>query len=264
MTTTMTEPDDETLRAWLLHRLPHDSAAALEERLLLDEAFGVRLRAVETDLVDDYARGLLDPAQRAAVERWLLATPADRERLRAARALAAASARRASPAARSAPVRRTRHRRAVWLGFASAAALLLLALYLPLRRSGVLQPPSVPPVAAVRTISLLADLSRGATDAAGVAVRIPAADAAVRLQAETVSVEPASAETDVRYVLRIRASARDVFEARGLAARGEGGYRFVEVTLPPATLAVGDYRVSLAIEGDGAAAQEWTLRVRAE
>lgn len=258
----MSEPGDETLRAWLLHRLPDEASAALEERLLLDEAFGVRLRAVETDLFDDYARGLLDPAQRAAVERWLLATPADRERLRAARALAAAaSARPASPTA--APARRMRRRRAAWLGFASAAALLL-ALCLPLRQSGTPQRPAAPSIAAVQTISLLADLSRSAGDATGIAVRLPAANAAVRLQAETASVEPASPATPARYVLRIRAPARDVFEAHGLAARTEGAYRFVEATLPPATLAAGDYRVSLAAEGDGAAAQEWTLHVRAE
>ncbi|MFC4820920.1 hypothetical protein [Dokdonella ginsengisoli] len=257
----MSEPGDETLRAWLLHRLPDEASAALEERLLLDEAFGVRLRAVETDLFDDYARGLLDPAQRAAVERWLLATPADRERLRAERALsAAASARPASPTA--APARRMRRRRTAWLGFASAAALLL-ALCLPLRQSGV-QRPAAPSIAAVQTITLLADLSRSAGDATGIAVRLPAANAAVRLQAETASVEPASPATPARYVLRIRAPARDVFEAHGLVARTEGAYRFVEATLPPATLAAGDYRVSLAAEGDGAAAQEWTLHVRAE
>ncbi len=155
-----------------------------------------------------------------------------------------------------------RRRRAAWLGFASAAALLL-ALCLPLRQSGV-QRPAAPSIAAVQTISLLADLSRSAGDATGIAVRLPAANAAVRLQAETASVEPASSVTQARYVLRIRAPARDVFEAHGLVARTEGAYRFVEATLPPATLAAGDYRVSLAAEGDGAAAQEWTLHVRAE
>lgn len=263
-TTAMSEPGDETLRAWLLHRLPDESVAALEERLLLDEAFGVRLRAVETDLLDDYARGLLDAAQRAAVERWLLATPADRERLRAARALAAAaSARRASPAAVPAPIRRVRPRRAAWFGFAAAAALLLLALWLPLRQSGAPQRPAAP-VAVVQTITLLADLSRGAGDATGVTVRLPAVGSVVRLQAETASADAPSAETGARYVLRIRAPKRDVFEAHGLVARTEGAYRFVEATLPPATLTAGDYRVSLAAEGDAAAAQEWTLRVRAE
>lgn len=256
----MSEPDDEILRAWLLHRLPEEASAALEERLLLDEAFGLHLHAVETDLLDDHARGVLDPAQRAAVERWLLATPADRERLRAARALAAASARPASPVAAPTSSRRTRRRRVAWLGFATAAALLL-ALCLPLRRSGPLPPPASPALASAQTITLLADVSRGTGDAAAVAVRLPPAGVAVRLQAEAARVEPASAGADARYVLRIRAPAREVFQARGLLARSEGAYRFVEATVPPATLAAGDYRVSLAAEGDGAATQEWTLRV---
>ena len=52
----MTEPTDEILRQWLLGRLPGNDAAALEERLVEDEDFSLRLRDVENDLLDDFAR----------------------------------------------------------------------------------------------------------------------------------------------------------------------------------------------------------------
>ena len=45
----MTEPTDDTLRDWLLGTLAPAEAEALEQRLIEDEAFAARLRAVEND-----------------------------------------------------------------------------------------------------------------------------------------------------------------------------------------------------------------------
>jgi hypothetical protein len=252
----MSEPTDETLRDWLLHRLPDAQAHALEARLLLDDAFGARLRAVETDLIDDYARGRLDEAARAAVERWLLATPADRERLQAALALASVVAPRA-PAApvRSAPANaRPSRRRVHGLALAAAAAVLLVVLGRHLR-----EPARTPPLAGAPTVTLLANLQRGSGAQPDVSARVPAAAPAVRLQ-----VEVASAARDARYALHVERGAREVFGARALAARHEGAYRFVEVALPSGLLAGGDYAVRLADDATGDTLQEWTLRVRAE
>jgi len=49
----MIETTDITLRRWLLHTLPNDEAAMLEQQLLTDEEFGEQLRAAEADLLDD-------------------------------------------------------------------------------------------------------------------------------------------------------------------------------------------------------------------
>ena len=58
------------------------------QRLLEDEDFSQRLRAVENDLLDDFARERLQGEARARAAVYFAATPADRARLRIARALA--------------------------------------------------------------------------------------------------------------------------------------------------------------------------------
>ncbi len=88
----MTEPTDDTLRDWLLGTLAPAEAEALEQRLIEDEAFAARLRAVENDVLDDLARGALAGDERVRAAAYFAATPQDRVRLRIARALAAVGA----------------------------------------------------------------------------------------------------------------------------------------------------------------------------
>ncbi|MEO5626118.1 MAG: hypothetical protein ABIQ70_08945 [Dokdonella sp.] len=267
-----TEPDDDILRAWLLHRLSDaNAAAAFEQRVLEDDAFDMRLRAIETDLLDDYARQRLNKHDRRAMARWLLATSADRLRLRTAialgnviasnraprRAMAEAGAQGAqsvSSTPRPSAARPLR-RRGVFI-FAAAAGVLLALLAYEQRHSPL--QPSVESLAAnAPTITLLANLQRGAQDAPSAVVNIPRTAPMVRLQ-----VEVANGDASPRYTLQIAMGTNSVFESQSLPAQIRGPYRFVEVALASALLDDGDYRVRLAVDGTVQPLQEWTLRAR--
>lgn len=268
-----TEPDDDILRAWLLHRLADATATtAFEQRLLEDDAFGARLRAIETDLLDDYARQHLDAGDRAAVTRWLLATTEDRGRLRTAIAFGNVIASSRLPQQASAdagtqvahdlsstpqPVAPgLRRRRSSVFVFAAAATVLLAVLGYEQRHSA--PQPSVESLAAnAPTITLLANLQRGAQDAPSAVVGIPRTAPLLRLQ-----VEVANADASPRYALQIATATHTVFQAHALLVQTRGPYRFVEVALASGLLDDGDYSIRLAVDGIPQPLQEWTLRTR--
>jgi Uma2 family endonuclease len=60
---------------------------ALSGRILLEEGFAEELQEAEIDLLDDYAHKRLTVEERAGVERYLLISPLNRERVLMARAL---------------------------------------------------------------------------------------------------------------------------------------------------------------------------------
>src|SRR5690349_4773013 len=82
----MSTPTPEQLRCLLLHRLSEEEAQRLEEQLMQDAETADLFRHEETDLVDDYAKGLLAAEDRRAFEQHLLADPAIRQRVKVARA----------------------------------------------------------------------------------------------------------------------------------------------------------------------------------
>ncbi|HEX8118001.1 MAG TPA: hypothetical protein VF521_12080, partial [Pyrinomonadaceae bacterium] len=66
--------EESTKRDFLLGRLPEGSPARrdIERRLMLDPDFSAEMDAAEDDLIDDYARRALAPAERADFERYFL------------------------------------------------------------------------------------------------------------------------------------------------------------------------------------------------
>ena len=78
---------DETIRRYLLGLGSEDEAEALEARYFEDPEELANVRAVESELLDAYARGALDPSERALVEQRYAETPVLAERLALARAL---------------------------------------------------------------------------------------------------------------------------------------------------------------------------------
>lgn len=121
--------DDTTLRRYLLGEMPESEMEALEQEYFVDRELLWRIRGVEHDLIDDYVANALSPQLRQAFERNCLVTPAQRERLVAARALRLLSA---GPRAAGTRVPETRDARAIgsrfWPAFGSLAAILLLSM----------------------------------------------------------------------------------------------------------------------------------------
>lgn len=85
--------DEYLAKIYLLHRLPEAERERVQERLLADEEFHTAVLAVEEDLLDLYARNLLDEEDKKQVEAHLVAVWGS-GRLAFARAFAKANKRR--------------------------------------------------------------------------------------------------------------------------------------------------------------------------
>ena len=245
MTTRDQEPAPGELRRLLLHRLTQQEAERLEELLLLRDDVADQLREAEHDLLDDYAAGRLGAAERADVEKYLLATEADRMRLRVARALTK------TPAPR---------RRPGWFAPAGAllaagvAFLLIRPLWQPsgLETPQVLaKPPATAPVSKVPAsppaaqltssapaVVLLAERQRSAVSQA---VKIPQDASQIRLQLEI----PGS-QTVGQYRIAIAdGGGRQLFAAENLLPAMAGPYHYVETLVPRAALGFGARQIAL-------------------
>jgi hypothetical protein len=98
--------------AYLLHKMPEAERDSFEEQHFDDSELYDQVREVEAELLDGHARGELSAGQRELVEKYLLASSLQRQKLLVARTLAH---RFPSPARRSAP----------WRSIAAAAIVLL-------------------------------------------------------------------------------------------------------------------------------------------
>jgi hypothetical protein len=295
----MGQPTADQMRALLLRRLAPEEVARLETAIFEEEGVAESLLDEEFDLLDDYVRGRLTPADRADVERYLSVTPERIESLRVARALAVqrsvspadvASSADVAPLAQAVPhkARESRKpgRRRVFVAIllASAAGLAVVAL-IPLKwwstntgrfatappaartvspATGPLAPSSetgaLPTTAAPgQIVMLLADADRGGGSAP--TVHIAAGTATLRLQTEVP--DPPRAST---YSIRVDdASGGLVFEGAHLAARAAGRYRFVEVAVPVQVLGTGSRTISLRVDGSASAvAPEFQWKINFE
>jgi hypothetical protein len=126
--------------SYLLGRLSDEDAQALEERYFRDSDLFERLRALETDLLDDYARGELAGQDRSDFERRLESSPLLRSRLESAVAIQRAFALGSADAEAAPPA--GQHQRPLprrpglaWLaGLGAAAAVVLAVVGLNLHR----------------------------------------------------------------------------------------------------------------------------------
>jgi hypothetical protein len=78
---------DDTLRQYLLCALGDDLRLQLDERLLADEEFAQRVSLAESELIDDYAAGRLNAADRSQFVARFLVTGERRNALRLSTAL---------------------------------------------------------------------------------------------------------------------------------------------------------------------------------
>jgi len=118
----MLDPSDADIRRYLLGHVPETDAEALEEAYFARAEVLERIRAVEDDLLDDYAAGRLGPADTASFEARYLASKPLRQRVMAARAL-----RLAAPTAVQ-PSRLTSRRVVRWTGPLAIAAGVATAI----------------------------------------------------------------------------------------------------------------------------------------
>src|SRR5688572_32991439 len=116
------DSDDQVVR-YLLGDLPEEENERLDERSITDSAFAQRLRAVENDLVDRYARGEPLPVPRERFELASRASPYLTEKVRFASAWHAFTT---EPRLGQAPGRiEASTKPFAWRSLAAAVALLL-------------------------------------------------------------------------------------------------------------------------------------------
>lgn len=114
---------DELLRRYLLGELEEEEQSRLEERLIREEELFEEMEAVESDLLDDYARYRLAAAERGQVEQRLLATPRGRLRLELVRGLD-----EIANEGRVVPIRPARRELSRFEQVAAIAAMLVIAI----------------------------------------------------------------------------------------------------------------------------------------
>lgn len=95
--TTTTDNQESLMRRYLLGDLPEAEQLALEAEFFADGNLLERMQDIETDLADEYVRGLLSRAEQRQFERHYLTTPAHRERVAFARELLRAANEQALP-----------------------------------------------------------------------------------------------------------------------------------------------------------------------
>jgi anti-sigma factor RsiW len=146
--------DDNLLKRYLLGDLPEEETGELERRLLADGDLFELAEALESEVLEDYARGELTPAQRDRVARYLNASPEGRLRLAVIRGLAStASAERSRllpfPKPVAVPLRPKQRAAAVAALLVMAlGAIRLASIYvpgLPVKQAGLHVSPPPPP-----------------------------------------------------------------------------------------------------------------------
>ena len=79
--------EENQIRDYLLGNLAAEHAEQLEEQLLRDEDFAEQLSVIEDELIEDYARSVLNPREREQFEKHFLSVPRRRRKLRMVREL---------------------------------------------------------------------------------------------------------------------------------------------------------------------------------
>ena len=262
----MSHESDEQLVRYLLGELPEDEAESLDERSITDDAIALRLRVLEDELVDRYARGERFGGALARFDRVYRDSPYLQERVRFAEVL---HARAASPVSNTAPkgIVESPRRALFWSLTAAAALILATAGYLFIanqrlhddinrldaRRASAeeqnarlqqqLESQRAEPATSAAPVAaafLLPAPRRGDSTDTPIALRKGAAEVVLRLQ-----LEPADY---ARFwaALKDVESDRIVWRSADLTADATGPDRAVTITVPVTVLRAQRYAVELS------------------
>jgi hypothetical protein len=87
--TTQSVKEEQLMTRYLIGAAPEEERVEVEERYLRDAEYLKQLRALECEMIDDYARGEMRAAERRSFERRALASPQGRQQVALARKLQA-------------------------------------------------------------------------------------------------------------------------------------------------------------------------------
>src|SRR5215475_11402605 len=85
--TTSCSKEEQLMTRYLLGAATEEQCVEVEERFLRDAEYLKQLRALECEVIDDYARGEMREAERRSFERRALASPQGRRQVAVARKL---------------------------------------------------------------------------------------------------------------------------------------------------------------------------------
>lgn len=161
--------------AYLLHQLPETERQAFEDRLMDENVLFEQLQDTEAELLDAYAHGKLAAPDRERVEKYLLGSPSQRQKLHFAQALN----RTFSPPAQSLSWRFIATAAAAIVLFATSAWLAIDNSRLRRNVPAAVAPPA--PAAPVFLAELRSDSTTRSAAPALVQMQLPAPTQVVRI-----------------------------------------------------------------------------------
>jgi len=229
--------------------MPEADRAGFAERWMADPELYEQLRIAESDLLDDYARGVLSPERRAQVEACLLQSEPQRQKLEFARALHAAVGTRA-------------RRRVPWAllaaaGFAAAfmgAAFWFGEMNRNLRTEAAkLRQHAQPrPVATIYAVPMASDGLRGAGREP--TLRVPDGAEVVRFVLELDPGDERSSRSAVAT-----SAGRTVWRGEPIQPERRDSVFVAPVWIPASALASGSYEIQLDAAGSAIGYYRFTV-----
>jgi hypothetical protein len=230
---------DELIR-YLLHQLPEAERDALTERWMTDPALYEALRDIEAELFDRYARGAVTADERQSIERHLLNSASQRDKLAFAEALNT--------------IHPARARRLTWLPAAVAAAVILTTAvgWLFWQNQSLTRmldearrrPPAVAQSAVGGVYSMFLPLTSMRGPGADARISMPADTGVLRLELE---IEPG--DNTKTFAATASTAGRIAWTAAPLRAVARGSGFVVVLWIPADALPAGRYEIALTAEG---------------
>ena len=239
--------------AYLLHQMAEDERQAFSEQWFVEPELRDELRMAEADLLDAYTRGQVSREQRKQIERYLLASSHQRQKLEFAQALATAL-----------PSARPRKIHWAMMGAVAAGLVLVAALSTVIARNRRLenelahlqsqalsQAKPAPPQGGVYAIFLPAGTLRAG---AGIRLSLPKGVEVLHLELE---LEPGQEREFDSAV--VSTAGRIVLREQPVSLEGARPAARASLWIPAKLLAPGNYTIGLQSSGTPVAYYSFTV-----